>query len=158
MFRPIRRVKKEIDIKLAKELLTNERRGVIAVNGDDGYPYAVPINYLYVEEENKIYFHGARVGHKIESIKACDKVCFTVYGNECVKDEEWAPYVSSTVVFGRCHLIEDQEYAIKLVKRLAMKYYPDEKIADEEIEKYGQAVQMFAIDIEHMSGKEIKEK
>ena len=50
------RVKREIDIKLAKELLTNERRGVIAVNGDDGYPYAVPINYLYVEEENKIYF------------------------------------------------------------------------------------------------------
>ena len=99
-----------------------------------------------------------RVGHKIESIKSCDKVCFTVYGNECIKDEEWAPYVSSTVVFGRCHLIEDQEYAIKLVKRLAMKYYPDEKIADEEIEKYGQAVQMFAIDIEHMSGKEIKEK
>ena len=158
MFRPIRRVKREIDIELAKELLKNERRGVIAVNGDDGYPYAVPINYLYDEETNKIYFHGAKAGHKIDSIKASDKVCFTVYGNETVKEEEWAPYVQSTVVFGRCHLIEDSEKASKIIKKFALKYYPSEELVDEEIAKDGKAAQMFEIEIEHLSGKEIKEK
>lgn len=158
MFRPIRRTKREISTELAKELLLSSRRGVLAVNGDDGYPYAVPINYLYDEDAAKIYFHGARAGHKYDSIKACDKVCFTVYGNESVKKEVWAPYLQSVVVFGRCHLINDEAKAMSLVKKLAMKYYPEEAVADEEIAASGKAVQMFEIEIEHLSGKEIQEK
>ena len=93
MFRPIRRKKKEMDIDAAKELLQCSRRGVLAVNGDDGYPYAVPVNYFYDSDAGKIYFHGARTGHKVDALKASDKVCFTVYGNETVKEEAWAPFV-----------------------------------------------------------------
>ena len=85
MFRPIRRKKKEMDIDAAKELLQCSRRGVLAVNGDDGYPYAVPVNYFYDSDAGKIYFHGARAGHKVDALKASDKVCFTVYGNETIK-------------------------------------------------------------------------
>lgn len=158
MFRPMRRQKKEISLELTKELLSTERRGVLAVNGDGGYPYAIPINYVYDEADNKIYFHGARAGHKIDSIKADDKVCFTVYGNETIKEEEWAPYMQSTVVFGRCRLIEEPDEIIRLVKKLALKYYPNEQLIDEEIASSGKAVQMFEIEIEHMSGKEIQEK
>ena len=158
MFREIRRKKREIDLELGKQLLKNERRAVIAVNGDNGYPYAVPINFWYDEAHKKIYFHGAKAGHKYDSIKASDKVCLTVYGNEAIKEEEWAPYMQSVVVFGRCHLIEAQEDALVLVKQMAMKYYPTEELADEEINLYGKAVQMFEIEIEHMSAKEIQEK
>ena len=158
MFREIRRKKKEISLEEAKRLLADERRGVLAVNGDEGYPYAMPINYIYDNKEQKIYFHGARAGHKYDSIRACDKVCFTVYGNETIKDEAWAPCMQSVIVFGRCHMIEDQAQAMELVKKLAMKYYPDEKTADEEIESSGKAVQLFEIEIEHISGKEIQEK
>mgnify|MGYP003291196460 CR=1 FL=1 len=157
MFRPMRRKNKEISLEETKKLLKEERRGVIAVNGDDGFPYAVPINFYYDEEAGKIYFHGARAGHKIDSIKACDKVCFTVYGNERVKDLSWAPYMQSTVVFGKCHLVEDQERALLLVKKMAMKYYPDEETADQEILESGKAVQMFEIEILHLTGKEIQE-
>lgn len=158
-FRPNRRKNKEISLDAAKQLLKDSRRGVIAVNGDDGYPYAVPINYMYVEEENKIYFHGSRVGHKADSIKKCDKVCFTVYGNEAIKDElKWAPYLQSTVVFGRCSMIENREQTIEQVRRLALKYYPDLETVEEEIESSGKAVKMYVIEIEHMSGKEIQER
>ena len=90
MFRPIRRKNKEIRLEMTKNLLQSSRRGVLAVNGDNGYPYAVPINFIYDEAEEKIYFHGAKAGHKFDSIKACNKVCFTVYGNETIKDYEWA--------------------------------------------------------------------
>ncbi len=158
MFRPIRRKNKEISEEAAKALLKNERRGVFAVNGDEGYPYAVPVNFLYCEEEGRIYFHGSKAGHKIESIKKDNKVCFTVYGNEAVKDEkEWAPFVQSVVIFGKCHLIEDQERAIELVRKVAEKYYPNKETIDEEIASSGKAVQMYEIEIEHMSGKEIQE-
>ena len=78
MFRTIRKKKNEISIDTAKTLLRSSRRGVLAVNGDNGYPYAIPINYVYDDDAQKIYFHGARAGHKVDALRACDKVCFTV--------------------------------------------------------------------------------
>ena len=124
MFREMRRKKNEISIDMAKQLLESSRRGVLAVNGDDGYPYAIPINYIYDEEAQKIYFHGAKAGHKIDALRACDKVCFTVYGNETVRTESWAPFMQSVVVFGRCHLMDAGSEAIQRLKQFAMKYYP----------------------------------
>ena len=138
--------------------MRSARRGVIAVNGDGGYPYAIPINYLYDEEAGKIYFHGARAGHKADSINKCNKVCFTACGDEIIRKEAWAPFMRSAVAFGRCRVIEGRAQTLILVKRLAMKYYPDESIADEEIAASGNAVRMYEIDIEHLSGKEIQER
>lgn len=158
MFRTIRKKKNEIDIHAAESLLQNSRRGVLAVNGDDGYPYTIPVNYFYDRENQKIYFHGARAGHKVDALRASDKICFTVYGNETIKEESWAPFVQSTVVFGRCHLVEASEKAMALLKQFAMKYYPNEQLVDEEIAQAGKAVQIFEIEIEHMSGKEVQER
>lgn len=158
MFRTIRKKKNEIDKNAAENLLQYSRRGVLAVNGDDGYPYAIPVNYTYDREAKKIYFHGARAGHKVDALKACDKVCFTVYGNEIIRDEPWAPFMQSTVVFGRCHLVEAGEKATALLKQFAMKYYPNEQMVDEEIARAGKAAQLFEIDIEHLSGKEVQER
>lgn len=158
MFRHIRKVKNEISIDMAKQLLKTERRGVLSVNGDGGYPYAIPINFLYSEKENKIFFHGSRVGHKVDSVNTCDKVCFTVFGNETIKEEEWAPFVQSVVVFGRCRVINNLDLNNKLVTEFAEKYYPDKELVKEEVDSYGKVVQMFEIEIEHISGKEIQEK
>ena len=159
MFREIRKKKNKIEDLAAEELLQGSRRGVLAVNGDDGYPYAVPVNYFYDRENQRIYFHGARAGHKVDALRACDKVCFTVYGNEMIKEEDWAPFMQSVVVFGRCHLLESGcEKVMEMLKRFAMKYYPNEELVDEEIAQAGRAVQMFEIEIEHLSGKEVQEK
>ena len=157
MFREIRRKNREISIDMAKQLLQTSRRGVLAVNGDDGYPYAIPINYLYDDEAQRIYFHGAKMGHKVDALRASDKVCFTVYGNETIRTDTWAPFMQSVVVFGRCHLMEEGPEATRRIKQFAMKYYPSEQLVDEEIAHSGKAVQVFEIEIEHMSGKEVQE-
>lgn len=158
MFRPVRKKVNEISVTLAKDLIKKSRRGILAVNGDNGYPYAIPINYLYEEESQKIFFHGSKAGHKVDSVKKSDKVCFTVYGNEQIKEETWAPYVQSALVFGRCKLIEDEDRAMKVLKDFAMKYYPSESMVEEEMKKAAKAVQMFEITIEHISGKEVQER
>ena len=159
MFRPVRKKKNEISAEAAKQLLHTERRGVFAVNGDDGYPYAVPVNFFYDEEANRIYFHGSRAGHKIDSVRKSDKVCFTVYGNETVEtDEAWAPFLESAVVFGRCHLVADRGESDALCRKFAMKYYPTEKMVDDEVAASGKAVQMFRISIDHISGKKVQER
>ena len=91
MFKPIRKKINEIDHSAAETLLESNRRGILAMNGDNGYPYAIPINYFYDCVEQKIYFHGAKAGHKVDALKTSDKVCFTVYGNEHIDESESWP-------------------------------------------------------------------
>ena len=159
MFRPVRKKANEISVEEAKKLLRESRRGVLAVNGDDGYPYAVPINYLYDEETQEIIFHGSKVGHKVDALKRSDKVCFTVYGDETVEtDEAWAPFLKSAVVFGRCRLVADRGESDALCKKFAMKFYPTEKMVDDEVATSGKAVRMFRLQIEHISGKKVQER
>lgn len=159
MFRPMRRAKKAIPDEAVKRLLQTERRGVLAVNGDLGYPYAVPVNFLYDEAAGKLYFHGARAGHKTDALRRDARVCFTVCGAERVEPEAaWAPYLQSAVVFGRCRLMEDGPEAEAALRRLAAKYYPDAETIETELAHAGRAVQVFEITVEHLSGKQIQEK
>ena len=138
MFRPMRRAKKAIPDEAAKRLLQTERRGVLAVNGDLGYPYAVPVNFLYDEAAGKLYFHGARAGHKADALRRDERVCFTVCGAERVEPE--APWAEAAL------------------RRLAAKYYPDAETIETELAHAGRAVQVFEITVEHLSGKQIQEK
>ena len=158
MFRTMRRANREIPEEAAKYLLKQSRRGVLAVNGDEGYPFAIPVNYFYDQEQDKIYFHGAKSGHKVDALKKNDKVCFTVYGNERFEPGDWAPYVQSTVVFGRCRLVEDAAATEARVRELGMKYYPDREEVEKEIAKAIKGVQLYEITIEHLTGKQIQEK
>jgi len=158
MFRKLRRIKNEIPTEAAKELLRTNKRGAFAVNGDDGYPYAVPIDFYYDEAENRIYFHSAQAGHKIDAVRANDKVCFTTWNDGEKEDGDWAYYVSSCVVFGRAVLIEDRALTEEKVRIFARKYYPSAEEAEAEIRKDIHRVQLVAIDIEHISGKRVHEK
>lgn len=158
MFRDIRKKKNKMSAELTNKLLKETRIGILAVNGDEGYPYALPINFLYDEARQKIFFHGAKRGHKYDALKRSEKVCFSVYGQEMVKEEAWAPFVQSAVIFGRCHLLENTEQALEVLKQFALKYYPNEKMVMDEIDASRNAVQLFEIDIEQLSGKEVQEK
>ena len=66
MFRKMRRFRQLLDDKLSADILTHGTVGVLALSGDDDYPYAVPVNYYY--ENGIIYIHGATSGHKIDAI------------------------------------------------------------------------------------------
>lgn len=157
-FRPLRRTKNAIPDDEAKALLLTEKRGTFAVIGDGEYPFAIPVDYYYDKDNEKIYFHGAKSGHKVDALKRNNKVCFTVYGNETYEENDWAPYLSSVVVYGRCNLIEDDELTHKHIKSLGMKYYPSEAEVDAEIARDIKTAQLYEISIEHICGKRIHEK
>ena len=158
MFRPMRRAKRAISDEDARSLLAKGRRATLAVNGDDGYPFAFPIDYRFDADANKIYFHGAKASQKVDALRRSDKVCLTVMGNERLEDGEWAPYVQSVVVFGRCRLVDDAAKTEAEVRRLALKYYPSAEEVERELEKYLSAVQLYEIEIEHLTGKQVQEK
>lgn len=159
MFRKMRRFKQEIPHKECIEILKSQKRAVLSVIGDDGYPYGVPINFYYNPDDGKIYFHSAMSGHKVDAIKACSKVCFTTY-TDGVQTDDWSYHVKSVIAFGRAFEVEDQDFVKETVKKFAMKYYPsdEEKEVDEDIAKNMPRMKFIGIEIEHMTGKCVHEK
>lgn len=159
MFRKMRRFKQQVSDEDCRRILKTEKRAAFSVMGDDGYPYTVPINFYYDEEDNKIYFHGAKEGHKVDAINQCNKVCLTTWDQGFKKEGHWEWNATSVVVFGKVKLVTAKGVAEKYLRKLAQKYYPTENEVEEEMNSSAaKRVQMFAIDIEHMTGKLVNEK
>ncbi len=158
MFPNMRRFKQAVSEAECRKMLSEEKRAAFSVIGHDGYPYTIPINFYYDEKENRIYFHGAREGHKISAIKNCDKVCLTTWNQGFRKEGHWEWNVTSVVVFGRAILIEDRKITVDKLRALAFKYYPTKEEAEEELARGLERAQLFAIEIEHMTGKLVNEK
>lgn len=89
MFRPMRRIKQQVSDEECIRILKEEKRAALSVIGDDGYPYTVPIDFYYDESDGRIYLHCAKTGHKIDAIKKCDKVCFTVWNQGYKTEGNW---------------------------------------------------------------------
>lgn len=153
----MRRFKQALSKEECGQLLSTEKRGVLAVNGDGGYPYAFPINFYYSAADNAIYFHSAREGHKIDSLKNSDKVCFTAHDSG-EKSEDWSYFVKSVVVFGTAEEVTDESEKREKAKLFGMKYYPTEEELDKEIEKALCRVRITKISIAHITGKRVHEK
>ncbi|MCI2062202.1 MAG: pyridoxamine 5'-phosphate oxidase family protein [Eubacteriaceae bacterium] len=153
MFREMRRKKQLLSEEEAEEILLRGTAGVLAVMGDDGYPYGVPVSYVY--EDGKIIFHSARAGHKIDAIIRDPKVSFTVIDMDCIVPEEYTTYFRSAVAFGRAAILKDDNEKREALLKLAAKYSPEyeegrEKEADQELKN----VCMVEITIDHLTGKE----
>ena len=157
MFRPMRRTKQEISREDCVKVLTEEKRAVLSVIGDDGYPYGVPVNFWYDADADRIYFHCAKAGHKLDAMLANDKVCFTVY-NTGYRKEDWSYYVTSVIVFGRAKVMTDEALMREKIRQFGMKYYPSAEEVDEEIRKDFARVNFIEITPEHMTGKLVHEK
>lgn len=157
MFREVARKKQQLDKAQCVELLKTEMRGVLSLIGDDGYPYGLPIDHWYHEEDGCLYFHSGPVGHKVDAIRNCDKASFCVYDQGFRKDGDWALNIKSVIVFGRIEIVEDHAKAIELTRALSFKYTSDAAYIQEEIDKYGHEVLVFKLVPEHMTGKITKE-
>ena len=157
MFREMVRKKQQLTIDESIELLKKEPRGVLSLLGDDGYPYGVPIDHWYNEEDGRIYFHSGREGHKIDAIRGCDKASFCIYDEGYRKPGDWALNIKSVIVFGRIHIVEDHARALELTCQLSRKYTLDEAYIQQEVDNYGHEVLVFALEPEHITGKTTKE-
>lgn len=153
MFREMRRKKQILSEGECIDVLQRGTSGVLAVSGDDGYPYAVPLSYVY--HDSKIFFHCAKAGHKIDSIAGNEKVSFCVIDKDSVVPEEYTSYFRSVIVFGKARIIEDEAQARSAIERLAKRYSPEQEQGRlQEIDRLMAQLCMIELDIEHMSGKE----
>lgn len=157
MFREVARKKQSLDMEQIVKILNTEKRGVLSVNGENGYPYGLPINYWYNEENGCIYFHSGKTGHKIDAVNADNKVSFCVYDEGYKKDGEWALNISSVIVFGKLNVVEDSEKALKIYRNLSLKFTSDIEYIDSEIEKFAKNALCYELKPEHITGKIVNE-
>ena len=157
MFRKMRRVRQQISDDDCREILRTEKRGVLSLIGDGGYPYGIPLDHWYCEENGRIYFHGAKEGHKIDSIKKCDKASYCVYDEGYTKPGEWALNIKSVIVFGRIRLVTDKDKEREICTRLVQKFTDDEDFLEKELRNSLARVQCLELIPEHMTGKLVNE-
>ena len=157
MFRPMLRKKQQLPEEECLELLRREPRGVLSVLGDEGYPYGVPINHYYCPEDGRLYFHSGKTGHKIDAIRQMDKASFCVYDSGFRREGEWALNIRSVIVFGRIEMVEDTARIYEIARRLSRKFTDYENYIEQEIARSGPGTLMFALNIEHMTGKLVNE-
>ncbi len=158
MFREMLRKKQKMPQEECLDILKQELRGVLSVSGDDGYPYGMPINHYYNEEDGKLYFHGGMLGHKIDALRRNPKASFCVYDPGTRKDGNWYLTFRSVIVFGTVEFVEDRDKMLEIARRLSYKFTRDEDYIAEEIRSAAPRTLMFCLTPEHISGKTVSER
>lgn len=151
MTRTMRRFKQQLSTEETIKILRNGKYCVMAVSGDDDYPYSVPVNYVY--DGTSIYIHSAAQGHKIDALKRNSKCSLCIVDKDDVIPEEFTSYFRSAIVFGKAHFVESTDEKIAALRLLSEKYSPGID-PETEISRFIDIVCIVRIDIDNVSGKE----
>ena len=156
MFRELRRKRQALSAEECAAVLLRGTSGVLALSGDNGYPYAVPISYVY--DGKALYFHCARAGHKLDALRRDPKASFCVVDQDQVVPEEYTTYFRSVIAFGKVRIQEDIEEKQAALEALGERFNPGEKESlRQEISGAWDRVCVLEMAIEHLTGKEAKE-
>ena len=156
-FREMRRKRQQLSEEDSISILRKSTAGTLALLGDNDYPYAVPISYVYAD--GRLYFHSALSGHKVDAIKNHDKTSFCVIAQDDVQPEKYTTFFRSVIAFGRIHIIEDEAEKLATARMLGNRYNPNQEEAlQKELENGLSRMLMIRFDIEfdieHLTGKE----
>ena len=157
MFREVSRKNRALSKEECILLLKNEKRGVLSLIGDNGYPYGLTMNHFYNEEDGKIYFHSGKKGHKVDALRNCNKASYCVYDSGYRNDGEWALNIKSAIAFGKIEIVEDYQKLIDICRKLSYKFTEDSSYIEKELLNDGPKTLCFALNIEHLTGKIINE-
>ncbi|MBR3434498.1 MAG: NimIJ family nitroimidazole resistance protein [Bacteroidales bacterium] len=152
-FREMRRKRQQLSDEESYAILQNATSGTLALLGDGGYPYAVPISYVF--SEGKLYFHSALSGHKVNAIRGCDRASFCVVAQDDVKPALYTTFFRSVIAFGRIHIVDDEAEKLAAARLLGNRYNPHQDEAlQKELENGLARMLVIRLDIEHLTGKE----
>lgn len=157
MFREMRNRDQQLPRQACIDLLRANPRGVLSLLGDEGYPYGVPTNFWYCENDGCLYFHGGKQGHKVDAMNANPRVSLCVMDQGRRKDGDWAMTFQSVVVFGRIEILDAGEQAMDTVRKLSLQFTGDTGFIEREIQNYGARTLIFRLVPEHITGKWIRE-
>lgn len=154
MFREMRRKGQSLPKEEIVRILEDSSHGILALTGDDGYPYAVPLSFVY--HDDRLIFHSALAGHKIDSIRASAKASFCIVDRDDVVPMEYTTRYRSVIAFGRVSIVSDDDKRRSYIEELSMKYAPfdTQEHRNQEISKEWDGLCVLEFMIDHITGKE----
>lgn len=157
MFRELLRKDKQLTEEECIEILKTETRGVLSVNGDDGYPYGMPMNHFYNEADGCIYFHCGKIGHRVDALKNDPRASFCVYDHGHKNEGEWAFRVKSVIIFGKIEMLDDPITVADITAKLSRKFTADEEYIQKEIKSALHKTLLLRLTPIHICGKKVIE-
>ena len=157
MFREMAKKNKQVTDAACIALLKQVPRGVLSLQGDDGYPYGVPTNFWYNDDDGCLYFHSGKTGHKVDAMRRSPKASLCVLSEGTRDDGDWAYNFESVIVFGRIEILENTEQAMEATRLLSLQFTDDKGFIEGEIAQYGHETLCFRLIPEHITGKRIRE-
>ena len=157
MFRELERKHQQISQEDCMQILKSENRGVLSVLGDDDYPYGMPMNHWYNEEDGCIYFHCGKGGHRLDALERHNKVSFCTYNKGFREEGQWAWKVKSVIVFGRMEILDDLEKITEITTKLSYKFTQDDAYIQREIASSAHKTLLLRLTPEHICGKLVTE-
>ena len=157
VFRDVARKKQSLTGDECIDILKSELRGVLSVIGDGGYPYGMPINHYYNDDDGLIYFHGGKIGHRTDSFRKDPRASYCVFDKGTLSEDGWSLDFKSVIVFGRIEEISDRDRIYDIARKLSLRFTDDVSYIDEEIERAGPRTLMFVLKPEHITGKRVNE-
>jgi len=157
LFRELIRKNKKLSDNECIDILKNETRGVLSVIGDEGYPYGMPMNHWYNEEDGCIYFHTGNIGHRLDSLRKCEKASFCTYDKGYKEEGDWAFKVKSVIVFGKIDILNDLDTIIDITTKLSYKFTNDDEYIKKEIAQSAHRTLLLKLTPEHICGKLVTE-
>lgn len=152
MARTMHHKERQLPAEETKMLLGRGKEGILAVNGDEGYPYAVPVNYIYMD--NAIYIHSAQHGYKIEAAAANPKVCFTVILSSEIIEADTTTKYESVIAVGNASVLSDEAQKRKIMEEIVRRLAPSNISGGfQTVEKLLSSVGIIKIDIAELTGK-----
>lgn len=142
----------------AYRILKQTKRGVMAINTPEGYPYAVPLNHYFDEQTGILYFHGGMIGHRIECLEKDGRVSFCAYKEKQVQEKHWYITWESVIAFGKVRMIEDENIKKDIIRKLSAVFTDDDESIEQEISEAIKSTSLMEMSIEHITAKFIDEK
>ena len=156
-FREMRRFRQQLPQAECEAILARGTSGVLAVTGDQGWPYAVPLSYAY--EGGRLLFHCATAGHKLDALRRESRASFCVIDQDQVVPERFTTYYRSVIAFGTVRIIQDGAALRAAAEQLGQKYSPlvPQEALTAEIDSSLGRMCILEMTVEHMTGKEARE-
>lgn len=155
-FRKMRRFRQQITDEECYELLRQEGRGILAVNGENGYPYCFPINFYFDEKSMSLYFHCAKSGYKLDCLQKDSRACFSFYDQGHNHGGRWQKHFKSMIIFGTIEFIDDPDKSMEYMRKFDLKFETPEE-TEKHLKREGHLTQVLVLKIDHMTGKRVLE-
>ena len=152
MFREMRSKANMLTNEEVENILKTSPNGTLALYGENGYPYSVPVNFVY--SDGKIYFHGAAEGYKLDCMKKDPHVSFSVIGKDDIAKENFTTLFSSVIAFGTIRVIDTMEEKIPVLEAMVGKYSAEFMESGKELIRKGCGSVAYELTIDHMTGKQ----